>query len=64
MDIAAFNEIKPAANQIEVNPFQQQSESIAFMRELDVQAEAWAPFAEGRTTRHCSPCDRAQGAYD
>lgn len=48
MDIAAFNEIKPAVNQIEVNPFQQQGESIAFMRELGVQAEAWAPFAEGR----------------
>jgi len=48
MDIAAFNEIKPAVNQIEVNPFQQQGESIAFMRELAVQAEAWAPFAEGR----------------
>lgn len=48
MDIAAFNEIKPAVNQIEVNPFQQQEESVAFMRELGVQAEAWAPFAEGR----------------
>jgi 2,5-diketo-D-gluconate reductase A len=48
MDIVAFNEIKPAVNQIEVNPFQQQGESIAFMREVAVQAEAWAPFAEGR----------------
>jgi 2,5-diketo-D-gluconate reductase A len=48
MDITAFNEIKPAVNQIEVNPFQQQEESVAFMRELGVQAEAWAPFAEGR----------------
>jgi 2,5-diketo-D-gluconate reductase A len=48
MDIVAFNEIKPAVNQIEVNPFQQQGESIAFMRELGVQPEAWAPFAEGR----------------
>jgi 2,5-diketo-D-gluconate reductase A len=48
MDIAAFNEIKPAVNQIEINPFQQQVEGVAFMRELGVQAEAWAPFAEGR----------------
>ena len=48
MDIAAFNEIKPAVNQIEMNPFQQQTESVAFMRDLGVQAEAWAPFAEGR----------------
>jgi 2,5-diketo-D-gluconate reductase A len=48
MDITAFNEIKPAVNQIEINPFQQQKESVAFMRELGVQPEAWAPFAEGR----------------
>jgi 2,5-diketo-D-gluconate reductase A len=48
MDITVFNEIKPTINQIEVNPFQQQEASVAFMRELGVQAEAWAPFAEGR----------------
>jgi 2,5-diketo-D-gluconate reductase A len=48
MDIIAFNEIKPAVNQIEVNPFLQQVESVAFMRENGVQAEAWAPFAEGK----------------
>lgn len=48
MDIAAFNEVKPAVNQIEINPFQQQEEGLTFMRELGVQAEAWAPFAEGR----------------
>ena len=48
MDIAAFNEVKPAVNQVEINPFQQQQESVAFMRDLGVQAEAWAPFAEGR----------------
>jgi len=48
MDIIAFNEIKPAVNQIEINPFQQQSESVNFMSGLGVQAEAWAPFAEGR----------------
>ena len=48
MDIKGFNEIAPALNQIEVNPFHQQDESVAFMRELGVQPEAWAPFAEGR----------------
>ncbi|CAM2162991.1 Glyoxal reductase [Burkholderia cepacia] len=48
MDIIAFNEIKPAVNQIEVNPFHQQAESVEFMRGLGVQPEAWAPFAEGR----------------
>jgi 2,5-diketo-D-gluconate reductase A len=48
MDIKAFNEIAPAVNQVEVNPFYQQAESVAFMRDNGVQAEAWAPFAEGR----------------
>jgi 2,5-diketo-D-gluconate reductase A len=48
MDITAFNEITPAVNQIEVNPFHQQAGSVEFMRELGVQAQAWAPFAEGR----------------
>lgn len=48
MDIQAFNEIAPAVNQVEVNPFLQQIESAAFMKEIGVQAQAWAPFAEGR----------------
>jgi len=48
MDILAFNEIKPAVDQIEINPFQQQPESVNFMSGVGVQAEAWAPFAEGR----------------
>jgi 2,5-diketo-D-gluconate reductase A len=48
MDIKAFNKVTPAVNQIEVNPFHQQDEAVAFMRDNGVQAEAWAPFAEGR----------------
>lgn len=48
MDIKVFNEIAPAVNQVEVNPFQQQIESVAFVKEVGVQAQAWAPFAEGR----------------
>ncbi|MDK6079467.1 aldo/keto reductase [Massilia varians] len=48
MDIMAFNEVKPMVNQIEVNPFHQQDESVSFMAANGVQAEAWAPFAEGR----------------
>lgn len=48
MDLIAFNEIAPAVNQIEVNPYHQQAGSVAFMQEHGVQAQAWAPFAEGR----------------
>jgi 2,5-diketo-D-gluconate reductase A len=48
MDMIIQNEVVPAVNQIEVNPFLQQEESVKFMREHGVQPEAWAPFAEGR----------------
>ncbi len=55
MDIKAFNEIAPAVNQIEVNPFHQQADAVAFMHENGVQAEAWAPFAEGRNDLFTNP---------
>jgi 2,5-diketo-D-gluconate reductase A len=48
MDLIGFNEVVPAVNQVEVNPFRQQKEAVSFMREQGVQPEAWAPFAEGR----------------
>lgn len=47
-NLALFNEVKPAVNQIEISPWYQQNESVAFMKEFDVQPEAWAPFAEGK----------------
>ncbi len=62
MDITAFNEVKPALNQVEINPFQQQTESTAFMSELGVQAQAWAPFAEGRQHLFENPVLREIGA--
>lgn len=33
--------------QIERHPHYQREEELALMRELKVQPEAWAPFAEG-----------------
>jgi 2,5-diketo-D-gluconate reductase A len=48
MDLVINNKITPAVNQIEVNPFNQQIETLRFSRENNVQIEAWAPFAEGR----------------
>lgn len=55
MDIKSFNEITPAVNQIEINPFHQQDESVDFMRQIGVQPEAWAPFAEGRNNLFENP---------
>ncbi len=48
MDLMIHNQITPAVNQIEVNPFHQQIEAQKFLQDNRVQVEAWAPFAEGR----------------
>lgn len=48
MDLIVHNEIVPAVNQIETHPFYQQTETAAFLKELGVQHQSWAPFAEGR----------------
>jgi len=48
MDLMIHNQVPPAVNQIEVNPFQQQIETQKFLLDNTVQVEAWAPFAEGK----------------
>jgi 2,5-diketo-D-gluconate reductase A len=48
MDVMMANDIVPAVNQIEVNPFYQRYDDQKFLEENKVQPEAWAPFAEGR----------------
>jgi 2,5-diketo-D-gluconate reductase A len=48
MDLIMANEVVPAINQIEVNPFYQRYDEQKFLEENKVQTEAWAPFAEGR----------------
>ncbi|MCU08862.1 aldo/keto reductase [Listeria monocytogenes] len=48
VDLAAFNEVTPQVNQIEVNPFQQQTANLDILRKEGVAIEAWAPFAEGK----------------
>ena len=48
VDLALFNEVTPAVNQIEVNPFHQQIVAQDFNSKYGVQLQAWAPFAEGR----------------
>lgn len=47
VDLIMNHEIKPAINQIEIHPLRQQRRALEVMKEYDVQAEAWAPFAEG-----------------
>lgn len=48
IDLAAFNEVTPAVNQIEINPFFQRTADQKAMVEKGVQVEGWAPFAKGK----------------
>lgn len=47
-DLAAFNRVTPQVNQIEINPFHQQVAEQENLVERHIQAEAWAPFGEGK----------------
>lgn len=60
-ELVAFNKIKPAVNQIEVNPFYQQFFSVAWLQSRGIQPEAWAPFAEGRNNLFQHPILTAIG---
>lgn len=46
-DLIYNNEVKPAVNQIQCHPFIQRKPEIILHQELDVQLEAWSPFAVG-----------------
>lgn len=48
VDLASFARIRPMVNQVEIHPYHQQTEAKAWMDKYGVQAEAWAPFGEGR----------------
>ena len=58
-DLFLHNEVKPMVNQIETNPFFQQREANAFMRQEGIQHEAWAPFAEGKRDIFNNPTVKA-----
>lgn len=48
VDLALDVDVKPAINQVEVNPFHQQDKALEYNNKYGVQLEAWAPFAEGK----------------
>lgn len=47
MDLKYNFDILPAINQIELHPLYQREDELEFMRDLGIQPQAWAPFAEG-----------------
>ena len=48
VDLIEHNEVRPAVDQIEVNPFFQRGSDQELMRPNGVQIEAWGGFAEGK----------------
>lgn len=48
VDLAEFNQVTPQVNQIEINPFNQQTKNIEALKNEGIIPEAWAPFAEGK----------------
>lgn len=55
VDMALFNDVVPAVNQIEVNPFHQRVDDVTYNEKYGIQIEAWAPFAEGRNNMFSNP---------
>lgn len=48
VDLSMHNRITPHVNQVEIHPFYSQEKAVQEMKNLGVQPEGWAPFAEGR----------------
>lgn len=48
LDLYLTVDIKPMVNQVELHPFFQQPAALELMKKLNVQPEAWGPFAEGK----------------
>lgn len=47
-NLILMSDVKPAVNQIEISPWYQEQDEVSYLEQQDVQAEAWAPFAEGK----------------
>lgn len=48
VDLVAHNEIVPAVNQIEVNPFYQRATELELLQKNSILTQSWASFAEGK----------------
>ncbi|QYN54774.1 aldo/keto reductase [Lactobacillus panisapium] len=54
-DLALYNRVRPAVNQVEINPWIQQQDAVKFLQDKAIQPEAWAPFAEGKNQIFSNP---------
>jgi 2,5-diketo-D-gluconate reductase A len=55
VDLFEHNDVSPAVNQIEVNPFFQRHPDQELMRTHGVQMESWGGFAEGKNGLFTNP---------
>lgn len=55
VDLIINNEVVPAVNQIETNPFNQNTNYQELMKGEGVQLESWGPFAEGKNNLFTNP---------
>lgn len=62
IDLAEFNEVIPAVNQVETHVFNQQTEAQRIMKRYGTQIESWGPFAEGRNGFFTNETLRSTGA--
>ena len=61
VDLIEHNEVTPAINQIETNPYFQRQADQELMRAYGVQIESWGGFAEGRNNLFTDPLLTAVG---
>lgn len=54
-NLELMSRVKPAVNQIELNPWFQQKDSVDFLQRDHVQPESWGPFAEGKNNIFTDP---------
>ena len=55
-DFLFFNKIKPAVNMIECNAFYQREEDLSYMRDQNIQMQAWSPLAAGAGDLFSNEC--------
>ena len=55
-DFLFFNKVKPAVNMVECNAFYQRKEDLAYMKEQNIQMQAWSPLAAGADNVFSNEC--------
>lgn len=55
-DFLFFNEVKPAVNMMECNAFYQREEDLAYLKEQNIQMQAWSPLAAGADNVFSNKC--------